>query len=401
MIGGTTSGSVVEAGGVANATAGTPTATGTLTATDVDNPANTFQAVAAGAASTGAYGTYGVTAGGVWTYTLDNSLAATQALKEGDSVTQTYTARVTDDKGAYVDQTITLTLTGSNDVPVITNSVAATQGSVTEAGHLDDGSEPVAGSVGRCLPWHPVHAIEVDAQNNLVRICEPGERGVLVIGGPNVTPGYVDPSLDDEFFVKGMPGNLRWANTGDLGTVDANGFIWLFGRAKDVIIRGGHNIDPKMIEEVLVCHPSVQVAAAIGRPDSSKGEMPTAYVQLKEGHSATREELLALCKERVQERAAVPVDIIALPQIPMTAVGKINKPALRLITMRQIAIEEATRILDGCGSCEVSIDETGKRPTVQIVATVPADRVAELEGQLKNRFRDYEFLTVLEMRVAH
>jgi len=272
------------------------------------------------------------------------------------------------------------------------------QGAVS--GHLDDGTEPVAGSVGRCLPWHPVHAIEVDADNKLVRICEPGERGVLVIGGPNVTPGYVDASLDDEFFVKGMPGALRWANTGDLGTVDSKGFIWLFGRAKDVIIRGGHNIDPKMIEEVLVCHPAVQIAAAIGRPDSSKGEMPIAYVQFKDGQSATRDELLALCKEKVQERAAVPIDIVALAQIPMTAVGKINKPALRLLTMRQIAIEEAGKILDGRGSCDVSIDESGKRPTVRINVQVSDQQVAEIEAQLRHRFRDYEFLTVIEMTAA-
>lgn len=272
------------------------------------------------------------------------------------------------------------------------------QGAVS--GHLDDGTQPVAGSVGRCLPWHPVHAIEVDASNQLVRICAPGERGVLAIGGPNVTPGYVDASLDGEFFVKGMPGSLRWANTGDLGTVDANGFIWLFGRAKDVIIRGGHNIDPMMIEEVLVCHPSVQIAAAVGRPDSAKGEMPIAYVQFKEGQSASRDELLALCKERVQERAAVPVDVIALPQIPMTAVGKINKPALRLITMRSVAVEEAEKILAGCGSCEVSVDESGKRPSVVIKARVPAARVEELDSKLRSRFRDYEFLTVIELQAA-
>ncbi|MEI7429506.1 MAG: VCBS domain-containing protein, partial [Betaproteobacteria bacterium] len=81
-----------------------------------------------------------LTSAGVWTYTLDNSLTATQALKEGQSVTQTYTARVTDDFGAYVDQTITVTITGTNDVPVITNTAAALIGSVSEAGNLDDGT---------------------------------------------------------------------------------------------------------------------------------------------------------------------------------------------------------------------------------------------------------------------
>lgn len=100
---------------------------------------------------------------------------------------------------------------------------------------------------------------------------------------------------------------------------------------------------------------------------------------------------------KVQERAAVPVDIIALAQIPMTAVGKINKPALRLITMRQISSEEATKIIGDCGSCAVSIDESGKRTTVQIKAQVAAARLAEIEAKLKDRFRDYEFLTVIEM----
>src|SRR5205809_1064152 len=81
IISGTTTGSVIEAGGVANATPGTPTATGTLTDTDVDNTANTFQAVSAGAATTNGYGTYALTAGGVWTYTLNNSNATVQALR--------------------------------------------------------------------------------------------------------------------------------------------------------------------------------------------------------------------------------------------------------------------------------------------------------------------------------
>ena len=77
---------------------------------------------------------------GIWTYTLDNNLAATQALREGDTVTQSYTARVTDDKGAYADQTVTVTIHGTNDVPVITNAASAAAGTVVEAGNLHDGT---------------------------------------------------------------------------------------------------------------------------------------------------------------------------------------------------------------------------------------------------------------------
>ncbi|QKV57522.1 MAG: hypothetical protein HT580_09985 [Dechloromonas sp.] len=136
-----TQGSVSEAGHLDNGTAvpGTPSATGTLTASDVDSGATRTWSLQGTPSTT--YGNLVLDAStGVWTYTLDNTLAATQALKEGQSVTQTYTARVTDDFGAYVDQSITITLNGTNDVPVITNTVAATQGSVSEAGHLDNGT---------------------------------------------------------------------------------------------------------------------------------------------------------------------------------------------------------------------------------------------------------------------
>ncbi|WP_234461617.1 beta strand repeat-containing protein [Stutzerimonas stutzeri] len=134
-------GSVSEAGHLDDGTvaAGTASATGTLSATDIDTDATQTWGVQ-GTPST-AYGTFAIDAAtGVWTYTLDNTLTATQALKEGEEVTQTYTARVTDDFGAYIDQVVTITITGSNDVPLVTNSVGALAGSVSEAGHLDDGT---------------------------------------------------------------------------------------------------------------------------------------------------------------------------------------------------------------------------------------------------------------------
>ena len=255
--------------------------------------------------------------------------------------------------------------------------------------------EPMPGSVGVHLPWHPVKAIEVDTQNRFVRECAPGERGVLAIGGPGVTPGYVESSLDSEFFVRDMPDGLRWANTGDLGTVDETGHIWLFGRAKDVIIRGGHNLDPKMIEEVLVCHPAVQLAAAIGKPDASKGEMPIAYVQLKEGAHAASAELIALCRDKVQERAAVPVEIHVISALPMTAVGKINKPVLRVDAMRRVAAEVAGTALGA--AAEIVVDESGRRPKVIVQARVQAARIEAVTRQLEDAFRTFEFLTELQI----
>ncbi|TPN94158.1 VCBS domain-containing protein, partial [Mesorhizobium sp. B1-1-5] len=118
VISGTSSGTVVEAGGVANADAGTPTASGTLTDTDVDNTPNSFTAVAAGAATDNGYGTFEMTAGGVWTYTLDNTKAAVQALNVGDHLTDTFTVTTIDG----TQQQVTVTINGANDAAVLSSA---------------------------------------------------------------------------------------------------------------------------------------------------------------------------------------------------------------------------------------------------------------------------------------
>ncbi|WP_377827446.1 VCBS domain-containing protein [Bradyrhizobium lupini] len=133
VISGTVTGSVTEAGGVANGTPGTPTATGTLTDTDVDNAANTFQVVTAGTASTDGYGTYAMTAAGVWTYTLNNSNAAVQALNIGGTLTDHITVATADG----TTQLVAITINGSNDAAVISGTVT---GSVTEAGGVANGT---------------------------------------------------------------------------------------------------------------------------------------------------------------------------------------------------------------------------------------------------------------------
>jgi len=127
VISGTTTGSVVEAGGVANAAPGAPTATGTLTDADPDNAPNTFTAVSSPTASAGGYGTFTMTAAGVWVYTLNNASTAVQALNVGDTLTDTFTVTTIDGTA----QVVTITITGGNDAAVISG---ATTGSVTEAG---------------------------------------------------------------------------------------------------------------------------------------------------------------------------------------------------------------------------------------------------------------------------
>src|SRR6185295_5628565 len=118
VISGTSTGSVTEAGGVANGTAGTPTATGTLTDTDVDNTPNTFTAVSAATASDNAYGSYTMTAAGVWTYTLDNTNAAVEALNNGGTLSDTFTVTTVDG----TSQLVTITIHGTNDAAVISGT---------------------------------------------------------------------------------------------------------------------------------------------------------------------------------------------------------------------------------------------------------------------------------------
>ena len=153
---------------------------------------------------------------------------------------------------------------------------------------------PVPGSVGQRLPYQQVKTIEVDAEGGWVDL-PTGAAGVLAIGGPTVFPGYVVDRGPDGPVLDGL-GKLRegWLDTGDLARVDDDGFVHLVGRAKDLIIRGGHNIDPAVIENALLAHPAVTAAQAVGRPDVHAGEVPAAFVTLTPGASTTPEELRCL-----------------------------------------------------------------------------------------------------------
>lgn len=161
-----------------------------------------------------------------------------------------------------------------------------------------------------------------------------------------------------------MPGEDRWLNTGDLGALDPEGYIWLYGREKDVIIRGGHNLDPGMVEEVLNRHPCVQVAVVVGQLDPLKGEVPIAYIQLKSGTTPSAEELLALRENEVPERAAVPTQVVILEQMPITAVGKIFKPSLRLDAMARVGQQTVASELGKGSGVKVEAVETTARPAL-------------------------------------
>jgi fatty-acyl-CoA synthase len=155
--------------------------------------------------------------------------------------------------------------------------------------------------------------------------------------------------------------------------VDEEGRIFVTGRAKDVIIRGAHNIDPGLIESVLLRHPSVLMAAAVGEPDAYAGELPVAFVSLKPGEAVSAEELASFAAPLIAERPAVPKRIHIVPALPMTAVGKVYKPALRAMATRMgLQAQLAQRQLDA--RVRVEVDEVASGMTVRFIA---ADVAAE------------------------
>lgn len=213
---------------------------------------------------------------------------------------------------------------------------------------------PVPGSVGLRLPYTEISVRKLDAEGKLGERCAPSEIGVLVVHGPTVSPGYREPSKNGGIFDDGE------LNSGDLAYVDEDGRLFIAGRAKDLIIRSGHNVDPSMIEDAVCAHPAVNLAAAVGQPDRYAGELPVCYVVLKPGASASSMELKEFAEPRINERPAWPKQIYIIESMPLTSVGKIFKPALRSDAARRLVTENLMQSLpENSFSVEVSLG--GKR----------------------------------------
>jgi len=158
-------------------------------------------------------------------------------------------------------------------------------------------------------------------------------------------------------------------NTGDLGYTDEQGRIYIAGRAKDLIIRSGHNIDPLMIENAMAAHPAVALAAAVGMPDAYAGELPVCYVALKPGLHATEAELHDHARRTICERPAWPKQIHLVDAIPLTAVGKVYKPQLRC----DAAARVVTRVVHdelALADARVQVSEGGRRG-MRVRVTLP------------------------------
>ena len=190
------------------------------------------------------------------------------------------------------------------------------------------------GSCGLPLPYTRVEAVAGDGT-----ACAPGEPGVLRLRGPNVGPGYTDARRNPGTF-----GDDGWLVSGDIGHVDEDGIVFITGRAKDVIIRGSHNIEPALIEEALMRHPDVQFAAAVGAPDEYAGEVPVAFVVPRPGATLDPQSLLDFVRGHIAEPPAHPKRIDLLEALPLTAVGKVYKPALRLRAIERVIVDRLERV---------------------------------------------------------
>ncbi|HEY7281707.1 MAG TPA: AMP-binding protein [Actinomycetota bacterium] len=179
-----------------------------------------------------------------------------------------------------------------------------------------DPSRP--GSVGR-----PIDGCRVRIVDDGGKGVGAGEPGEICVRGPNVMLGYWrQPDATEAAMAGG------WLHTGDIGRLDGDGFLYVVERKKDLIIRGGINVYPRDVEEVLAEHPSVAMAGVVGRPDELMGEEVVAFVVRRGGAEATEADLLAFAAERLSKPKR-PKEVRFVPQLPLTPVGKVNRRELR------------------------------------------------------------------------
>ncbi len=228
------------------------------------------------------------------------------------------------------------------------------------------GRAPVEGSVGLSVPGVEVKAIQLDYSGQWVADCKPGDTGILAVRGKNVFSGYLNGSQDDNTFV----GN-GWLNTGDVGHIDSDGWIFITGRAKDVIIRSGHNIDPVSIEEVADSHPAVVSSVAVGQPDARAGEVPVVFITTVTGTQASPKEICQYIASKVPEKPAKPTAVYIIPNLPLTAVGKVYRPKLRCEAISHLIERELDDIKNG---------DTAHTVTVALNAQGNIDTIISLSG---------------------
>jgi len=226
-----------------------------------------------------------------------------------------------------------------------------TEATVVSSCNPRDG-ERKTGSVGLRIPYQEMKTVILDEKGESLRDCRPNEIGVIAVRGPNVFEGYVEEAHNRGAWVDG-----DWLNTGDMGRIDEDEFTWLTGRKKELIIRGGHNIDPAVVEEVLYKVEGVAEAAAVGQPDRHAGEVVVAFVTPKAGVKLDAGEIERHCRENITERAAIPKKVSIIDPMPLTGVGKIFKPALRHQAIKDVFASELEALSDLVESIDLIVKE--------------------------------------------
>jgi fatty-acyl-CoA synthase len=192
----------------------------------------------------------------------------------------------------------------------------------------DDPIERRVSTVGRVLPHIEVKIVDAEG-----RIVPRGTAGELLTRGYSVMLGY----WDDEEKTREAIDAAGWMRTGDLATIDAEGYCNIVGRIKDMVIRGGENVYPREIEEFLYRHPKIQDVQVIGVPDTRYGEELCAWVRLRDGETATPEEIRAFCQGQIAHYK-VPRHIKFVDGFPMTVTGKIQKFLMRQQMMEELGL---------------------------------------------------------------
>jgi fatty-acyl-CoA synthase len=193
----------------------------------------------------------------------------------------------------------------------------------------DDSMERRTGSVGTNLPHQEVKVVSTESGH----IVPLGEVGEVCFRGYHIMRGYYgQPEKTAETIDGG-----GWLHSGDLGTLDADGYLTITGRLKDMIIRGGENIYPREIEDLLFTHPKIAGVAVFGIPDDFYGEEVMAWVELHAGESLTEEELRDFCRGYLAH-FKIPKTIWFVNEFPMTVTGKLQK-----FRMREMAMEKMRR----------------------------------------------------------
>ena len=175
-----------------------------------------------------------------------------------------------------------------------------------------------AGSVGK-----PAAGVEVRIERPDGSAAHPGEDGEICVRTPGLMSGYGHAPEETATALR-----EGWFHTGDVGHLDADGFLFVVDRIKDLIIRGGFNVYPRDVEELLLSHPDVVAAATVGRPDPTYGEEVVAFVTLRDGAMITEPELVAFAKERLSA-AKYPREVRVVDQVPLTSVGKLDRKQMR------------------------------------------------------------------------